>query len=121
MVKKINSKDLNCFEMKEYIESYFTLFQSDTLPQAQSIYESTIDKQMNILIGKCMEFYKLNIYKNQDLLTEKNLHIFHEMSKTSAILRYKEEKKMGNAEHEKKYIVELEKQIEKMYLIIKSH
>ena len=116
VVKKINSKDLNCFEMKEYIESYFTLFQSDTLPQAQSIYESTIDKQMNILIGKCMEFYKFNIYKYQDLLTEKNLHIFHEMSKTSTILRYKEEKKMGNTEHEKKYRVELEKQTEQMYL-----
>ena len=116
VLKKINNKDLNCFEMKEYIESYFTLFQSDTLPEAQSIYESTIDKQMNILIGKCMESYKLNIYKNQDFMTEKNLHIFHEMSKSSTILRYKEEKKMGNAEHDKKYRVELEKQIEKMYL-----
>ena len=114
--KKINSKDLNGFEMKEFIESYFTLFQSDTLPQAQSIYESTIDKQMHILLGKCMETYKLNIYKNQDLLTDKNLELFHEMSKTSTILRYKEEKKMGNAEHEKKFKGELEQQIEKMYL-----
>ncbi|CAO1438850.1 unnamed protein product [Diamesa serratosioi] len=115
VLKKINSKDLNGFEMKEYIESYFTLFQSDTLPQAQSIYESTIDKQMNILIEKCMETYKLNIYKNQDLLTEKNLEIFHQMSKTSTILHYKEEKKMGNSEHEKKYRVELESRIEKLY------
>lgn len=48
VVKKINNKDLNSSEMKEYIESYFTLFQSDSLPQAQSIYESTIDKQMHI-------------------------------------------------------------------------
>lgn len=115
VLKKINSKDLKGFEMKEYIESYFTLFQSDTLPQAQSIYESTIDKQMSILIAKCLDSYKENIVKNQDLLEEGNLHIFHEMSKSKTVIMFKEEKKMGNSDHEKKYSKQLEAQMEKMY------
>lgn len=115
VLKKINGKDLKGVELKEYIESYFKLFQSDTLPQAQSIYESTIDKQMNILIDKCLESYKENIVKNQDLLEEGTLHIFHEMSKNKTLILFKEEKKMGNLEHERKYKAELEAKMEKMF------
>lgn len=116
VLKKINGKDLKCLELKEYIESYFKLFQSDTLPQAQSIYESTIDKQMNILISKCLDSYKENIVKNQDLLEEGTLHIFHEMSKNKTLIIFKDEKKMGNNEHEKKYKSQLDTQMEKLYL-----
>lgn len=116
VLKKINGKDLKGFELKEFIESYFKLFQSDTLPQAQSIYESTIDKQMNILISKCLDSYKENIVKNQDLLTEDTIHIFHEMSKSKTLIMFKDEKKMGNSEHEKKYKIQLENQMEKLYV-----
>lgn len=115
ILKKINSKDLKGFEIKEYIESYFKLFQSDTLPQAQSIYESTIDKQMNILISKCLDSYKENIVKNQDLIEEENLHIFHELSKNKTLIMFKEEKKMGNSDHEKKFTKQLDEQMEKLY------
>jgi atlastin len=116
VLKKINGKDLKGLELKEYIESYFKLFQSDTLPQAQSIYESTIDKQMSILIGKCLDSYKENIVKNQDLLEEGTLHIFHEMSKSKTFIMFTEEKKMGNNEHERKYKAQLGTQMEKMFV-----
>lgn len=115
ILKKINSKDLRGFEVKEYIESYFKLFQSEKLPEAQSIYESTIDKQMGILIEKCMGAYKANVVKNQDLLQESNINVFHEMSKSKTLLLFKDEKKMGNAEHEKKYKAKLEAEMEKTF------
>lgn len=116
VLKKINSKDLKGVEMKEYIDSYFKLFQSDDLPQAQSIYESTIDKQMSILIEKCIEHYKELIFKNSDLMSEDNLHIFHDMGKNKTVIMFKDEKKMGNIEHERKYKAELEAQMEKLYV-----
>ena len=115
VLKKINGKDLKGQELKEYIESYFILFQSDTLPQAQSIYESTIDKQMSILITKCVDSYKENIVKNQDLVDEGNLHIFHEMSKAKTLIMFKDEKKMGNLEHERKYKAQLEAEMNKLF------
>ena len=116
VLKKINAKDLKSFELKEYIQSYFVLFQSDTLPQAQSIYESTIDKQMSILITKCVDSYKENIVKNQDLVEEETLHIFHEMSKSKTLIMFNGEKKMGNIEHGKKYKTQLEAQMDKIYV-----
>lgn len=115
VLKKINNKALHGFEMKEYIESFFQLFQSDLLPQAQSIYESTVEKQMSILVGKCLEHYKVIIIMNEELLTVENLHIFHEMSKSKSQILFKDEKKMGNAAHEKKFYAILEDKLEKIY------
>ena len=116
ILKKINEKDLKSVELKEYIESYFKLFASDTLPQALSIYESTIDKQMNILISKCLDSYKQNIYLTRDLMTEDTLYIFHDMSKDKTLIMFKNEKKMGNAKHAKVYEEQLEAQMEKLYV-----
>lgn len=115
VLKKINNKALYGFEMKEYIDSFFQLFQSDLLPQAQSIYESTVEKQMSIIIAKCVEHYKETIVKNSELLAEENLHIFHEMSKNKSQILFKDEKKMGNAEHERKFYIILEEKLDKLY------
>ena len=116
VLKKINDKDLKSFEFNEYIQTFFILFQSDTLPEVQSIYESTIDKQMSILITKCVDSYKENIVKNQDLVEEETLHIFHEMSKSKTLIMFNGEKKMGNNEHERKYKAQLEAQMDKIYV-----
>ena len=115
VVKKINSKDLNCFEMKEYIESYFTLFQSDTLPEAQSIYDLTIHTKMKLLIRECMYFYKSKFEENEDLSTE-NLQILHERSKNATISRFIEQDKIGVGVYENYYLEKLQKQIKKSFL-----
>jgi len=116
VLKKINGKHLTSIELREYIESYFKLFASDTLPQPQSVYELTIEKQMNILIRKCLDTYKENIAQSQNLVEERNIHIFHEMSKSKTLIMFTDEEKMGNSEHERKYKAQLEAQIEKLYL-----
>lgn len=116
VIKKINGKDLTGVELKEYIQSYFKLFSSEALPQALSIYESTIERQMNILISKCLDSYRENIAKNKDYLNQNNLHIFYNLSKSQTLLMFKDEKKMGNIEHENKYKAQLEAQMEKLYV-----
>ncbi|CAG9812157.1 unnamed protein product [Chironomus riparius] len=116
VMKKINGKDLKGSEFLEYVQQYFKLFQSDKLPQAQSIYESTVEKQMNILIGLCIDNYKETVYKNQDLISNiSQIPVFHNMSKNQALLIYKESKKMGNSDHETKFKKELSKQIDKLF------
>lgn len=116
VLKKINSKELNGAEMKHYIEHYLKLFQSDDLPPALSIYESTVETQINLIVSECIENYKQTIYKNQDLISsEAQIPIFHEMSMNKALVMYKEKKKMGNVEHEKKFKEVLEAQMNKTY------
>lgn len=116
VVKKINGKDLDGAEYEQYLESYFGIFQSETLPEPESIYESTIEKQMSILISKCVEFYKEHVNSNEEQMNEKNLHIIHESSKNRTLIMFKDQKKMGSSKHEKKFEAQLDAQIEKLFV-----
>ncbi|CAG9812153.1 unnamed protein product [Chironomus riparius] len=123
VLKKINGKDLKGSEFLKYVLQYFKLFQSDKLPKAQSIYESTVEKQMNILIELCINSYKETIHFNQEIIININemdkciklLPLLHKMSKCQTLLMYNESKKMGSSEHEVKFKGILIDQIEKIY------
>jgi len=123
VLKKINGKNLKGSEFLEYVLEYFKLFQSDKLPQTQSIYESTVEKQMNILVGLCINNYKETIHNNQEVLIaiddmNKCVALFpllHNMSKCQTLLMYNESKKMGNFDHETKFKELLIYQVEKIY------
>lgn len=115
VIKTINGKELNGAEMKQLIESYLTLFQSDKLPKAQSIYESTIDQQMNVLIEECLSLYKQKILLNQDIVTKEVIPLFKELCKTSTLLFFTNQKKMGNKAHEEKCKKQLEARMEQLF------
>lgn len=110
--KKINGKDLIATEFLEYILQYFKLFQSDKLPKAQSIYESTVERQMYILVEQCVEIYKETVYMNQDVIRNaRHITLFHNGSKNKAFFMYKNSKKMGNSEHDEQFKLILEVKI----------
>lgn len=115
-VKKINGKDLKGSEYLEYMLQYYKIFQSDEIPQTQSIYESTVEKQNLILIDMCITKYEETVYKNRDLITNiAQFPILHNMSKSEAMLMFKESKKMGNDLHEVKFKKILSDKIEEKY------
>jgi len=117
IVKKINGTQLNGNEFLEYVNQYFKLFQSDELPPPQTIYESTIDKQMNLVVNSCFEKYKELIFKNKVLLSDyKQIPIFHDASKHEAHQMYKESRKMGNSKHEEKYQRNLDSKINNFFI-----
>lgn len=116
VLKKINSKELNGNEVLEYIQGYLKLFQSDQLPKAQSIYESTVEKQLSIIVENCFNTYKKVIFKSKDILTNRDqIPMAHGNAKAHAILLYRDEKKMGSFEHEQKFRNILEQKIESLF------
>jgi len=116
IVKKINGTQLNGTEFLEYVNQYFKLFQSDELPKAQTIYESTVEHQIGILVDLCFKNYERMILNEKHLITNSDLvPIFHERSKDKTILMYKTVKKAGNFKHEKEFQRVLEQKIEAFY------
>lgn len=116
VVKKINGTELNGTKFCEYFIQYLQLFQSDKLPATQTIYESTIEKQMYLLIADCVSDYKQTLFQNQDLLTTvQQIPMFHEMSKNKALILFNDSKKMGNLDHAKKFYAVLQKKIKLFY------
>ncbi|XP_070501436.1 atlastin-like [Chironomus tepperi] len=114
-VKKINSKDIIVHEMKQYIQVYMTLFQSNEIPKALSIYEYTVMSHMNNLIEKSVDDYKLTIYRNADLINDQNSQKIHDKCKERALQLYDTEDKMGTADHDEIFKVKLSEEIDKIY------
>ena len=113
VVKKINGVEMNSNLLNEFIQSSFALFRSNQLPEAQSIFESTVDKYMMSIVAKCVEVYNSNALNSKStIIDEASVGTVHEFAKSKAMLAYAEEKKMGNAEHVAKYRTILESQIE---------
>lgn len=78
------------------------------------MYELVIEQQMKILIEKCLSFYKETLAKSKTMWNEDNLHVYHDLSISKALMMFKEMKKMGNSSHEKKFKAQLEAAIEKL-------
>lgn len=104
VAKKINGIAVKCSDFKKYMMNYFTLFASDELPQTQSIYESTVENHMNLLVTNCLQTYKKTVYRNEDLITTVNMiNIVNDIGKKEALIDFNDARKMGNAEHEEKF------------------
>jgi hypothetical protein len=121
VVKKINAGSLDSAKYYDFLSDYFKLFQSNELPRAQSIYESTVEKQMTFLVNDSFERYKELLFKNKDLIDSVDqIPILHEASKNAALIAFKDAKKMGNAGHKSKFEQTLIDTIEKSFVMFKS-
>ncbi|XP_070492922.1 atlastin-like [Chironomus tepperi] len=116
VLKTINSKDVTCGEMKSFIEIYFNLLISNNILKVQNVYDATTANVMGIIIQKCLSEYERLIEEFDDE-TEPTWMIpnYHLRCKTAVIDMYRKEKKMGNANDDRKYEIQLEEKIESIY------
>ena len=116
VLKKINSNEITCGEMKSFIEIYFNLLISNGILKVQSVYEATIENVMNKIVQKCISEYEELIEFNDDLLDDpKWIPTIHHECKTKVMNIYRKEKKMGTVNHDREYEVKLEEHIEAIY------
>jgi hypothetical protein len=123
-VKKINGEELTCAEMKEYLTSYFEKFLSDAMPKADSIYEMTLDKNMQILSEKLLEEYKENLINSLDPTEEnfmESMNIIHKQSKIFAITNFNMTNKMGTNAHALKHVNLLLKKLDQKFAEIREY
>jgi len=116
IIKKINSMDISVKEMKQYIQDYLKLFQSNQIPKVSSIYELTVEGFMNNLIEKCVDDYKLTIFRNEDIITEENISDVHDKCKKRSLEMYDNEKKMGNSGHATTFRTKLDLEIDEYFV-----
>ncbi|KAG5673110.1 hypothetical protein PVAND_003184 [Polypedilum vanderplanki] len=116
VTKTINGVAVKAFELAVYIKQYVELFKSESLPEAKSIYESTLDNQFQILMGKSVEIYLQSIQLYQNNITkESEILSLHNISKAFSLKYFDQEKKFGNSEESLIYQNELEGKLEKAY------
>lgn len=113
-VKTVNGSPIKAFELSVYVKQYVDLFKEENLPEAKSIYESTLDNQFQILMSKAVEVYLQSVSLYQDKIhAEVEVDQLHQISKNLALKYFNEEKKFGKAEEGLTYRKQLEDNIEK--------
>lgn len=121
-IKKINDQSLQAAELYTYMTKYVMLFKSDEVPEPKSIYQTTVEHQMQILIYKCLTQYDQYTNLTAETLNEKSqISVMHQNGKAESLTRFAKEKKMGTPEDNLKYGVELANKIEKSYQIWKPN
>ena len=118
VIKKINNQELSAADLKNYIEVYFRVFQSNDIVGAQSLYELTVSEQMNLLIQAGLQTYKENLVKENitDIANiAEHLDSVHFKSKVIAVGQFEKAKKMGSMKHQLKFQKELENKIDETF------
>jgi hypothetical protein len=115
-IKTVNGVTVKAFELSVYIKQYVNLFKSENLPEAKTIYESTLDNQFQILMSKAVEVYLESIQLYQSKIKNfDEILALHNVSKAISLKYFDEEKKYGNEQETQTYRVELNGKLEKAY------
>ena len=121
ILKKVNGQELTGMEMKDYITQFFKIFQSGDVPETLTIYELTVESNMNNLIKKCIDDYKKTMYRNRELISnEESIHIMHKNCKERALELFNKERKMGTINHEEKFKAKLDSEIDSIFNFFES-
>lgn len=115
-IKTINGASIKAFELSVYVKQYVELFKSENMPEAKSIYDSTLDKQYQLLISKAVEVYLESISLYQEKIKSPNeVEQLHNIAKSVALKYFDEEKKFGSSDDAVLYQKELVDKLEKAY------
>lgn len=116
IVKTVNGVSVKAFEMAIYIRQYIDLFKSENLPEAKTIYEATMDNQVQLLISKSIEVYlqSIQLYQN-NIKKISEIEDLHNISKAISLKYFDDEKKFGNDNENVVFRRELDDKIEKAF------
>ncbi|KAL7015439.1 hypothetical protein ACKWTF_016458 [Chironomus riparius] len=117
VLKKINGYSIAGGHFYKIIENFFNLFNSNDLPEVQTIYDSMIEQELTFIVNSCFEKFKEFFFEHKDLVyveIKKSTSLFKE-SKSKALSLYEEALKIGNEDHHVKFKEELIKKIDKLY------
>ncbi|CRK86732.1 CLUMA_CG000565, isoform A [Clunio marinus] len=115
-VKTVNGVPIKAYELLIFIRQYVDMFKSENLPEAKSIFESTLDNQFQILTSKSVEVYLESISTYQDHISNfDEIGKLHEISKAIAMKFFNEEKKFGSNEDGEVYKMQLDNKLEKAF------
>ena len=114
--KIINSNAINPAELLVFIKTYIEQFTSGEMPSTKSIYESTLDKQFQILMAKSVDIY-IEFIKNKQtgLNNENDINDLHEDAKLKALSVFGAENKFGTDSEGAEFKTKLENKIEDIF------
>lgn len=117
VVKKLNGVPMTAEDLNRNLKEFVKLFQSSSLPRAQSIFESTVESFLTNLVEEEFEFFQSLVGSPRSVQEAENLFSF---AKTRALSAFDYKKKMGTRKHFDKFRKVLEVKITSYSLELKA-
>ncbi|CAJ0956295.1 unnamed protein product [Ranitomeya imitator] len=109
-VKEINGNKITCRGLVEYFKAYIKIYQGEELPHPKSMLQATAEANNLAAVATAKDLYnkKMEEHKHQEL-------------KEDSVKLFRGVKKMGGEEFSRRYLQQLENEIDELYVQYIKH
>ncbi|XP_060118263.1 atlastin-1 isoform X1 [Heteronotia binoei] len=124
-VKEINGNKITCRGLVEYFKAYIKIYQGEELPHPKSMLQATAEANNLAAVAASKDTYNRRMEEvcggDRPFLAPSDLQSKHLELKDEAVRQFRSVKKMGGEEFSRRYLQQLENEIDEVYVQYIKH
>uniref|UniRef100_A0A5F8G851 Atlastin GTPase 1 n=1 Tax=Monodelphis domestica TaxID=13616 RepID=A0A5F8G851_MONDO len=124
-VKEINGNKITCRGLVEYFKAYIKIYQGEELPHPKSMLQATAEANNLAAVATAKDTYNKRMEEicggDKPFLAPTDLQNKHLELKEESIKLFRGVKKMGGEEFSRRYLQQLESEIDELYIQYIKH
>ncbi|XP_039185426.1 atlastin-1 isoform X2 [Crotalus tigris] len=124
-VKEINGNKITCRGLVEYFKAYIKIYQGEELPHPKSMLQATAEANNLAAVATAKDTYNKRMEEvcggDKPFLAPSDLQNKHLELKEEAVRQFRGVKKMGGEEFSRRYLQQLEAEIDELYVQYIKH
>ncbi|XP_032631569.1 atlastin-1 [Chelonoidis abingdonii] len=124
-VKEINGNNITCRGLVEYFKAYIKIYQGEELPHPKSMLQATAEANNLAAVATAKDTYNKRMEEvcggDRPFLAPSDLQNKHLELKEEAVKLFRGVKKMGGEEFSRRYLQQLENEIDELYVQYIKH
>ncbi|KAG9481149.1 hypothetical protein GDO78_010416 [Eleutherodactylus coqui] len=124
-VKEINGNKITCRGLVEYFKAYIKIYQGEELPHPKSMLQATAEANNLAAVATAKDLYNKKMEEvcggDRPFLAPTDLQHKHQELKEDSVKLFRGVKKMGGEEFSRRYLQQLENEIDELYVQYIKH
>ncbi|NXI32613.1 ATLA1 protein, partial [Sterrhoptilus dennistouni] len=124
-IKEINGNHITCRGLVEYFKAYIKIYQGEELPHPKSMLQATAEANNLAAVATAKDTYSKRMEEvcggDKPFLAPSDLQARHAELRDEAVRLFRGVKKMGGEEFSRRYLQQLEAEIDELYIQYIKH
>uniref|UniRef100_A0A8C5QM20 Atlastin-1 n=1 Tax=Leptobrachium leishanense TaxID=445787 RepID=A0A8C5QM20_9ANUR len=124
-IKEINGNKITCRGLVEYFKAYIKIYQGEELPHPKSMLQATAEANNLAAVATAKDLYNKKMEEvcggDRPFLAPTDLQSRHQELKENSVKLFRGVKKMGGEEFSRRYLQQLENEIDDLYVQYIKH
>ncbi|XP_011855158.1 PREDICTED: atlastin-1 [Mandrillus leucophaeus] len=124
-IKEINGNKITCRGLVEYFKAYIKIYQGEELPHPKSMLQATAEANNLAAVATAKDTYNKKMEEicggDKPFLAPNDLQSKHLQLKEESVKLFRGVKKMGGEEFSRRYLQQLESEIDELYIQYIKH